>query len=71
MDIYIQIGIAILLNLVAFSPLARAKIQQTDNINLICDVLLEEKSDLLNLHDGNISIDMNQTRYVLSEGIIS
>jgi len=60
---YFQVGIAILLNLVAFSPLARAKVQQSDNIDLICQILKLEKDKLMNLHDGNITIDMNSTRY--------
>ena len=57
----IQIGIAILLNLVAFSPLARTKVNQEQNMNLICDVLKEEKKDLFDLHDGNVS-DLDTTR---------
>jgi len=58
-----KIGIAILLNLVAFSPLARTKVNQEQNMTLICDVLKEEKKDLFDLHDGNVS-DLDTTRVV-------
>ena len=54
----------------AFSPLARAKVQQSDNINLICQILKLEKDKLMNLHDGNITIDMNSTRYNSRQGLI-
>jgi len=56
-----KVGVAILLNLVAKSPLTRKQLQKQENLQLVCEVFLEERRELQNIHDGNISLNMNRT----------
>ena len=59
--IFFQVGVAILLNLVARSASTRTQLQKPDNLSLVINLFLTEKSELEAVHEGNVSLNMSRT----------